>query len=69
MNMNSLSVIASVISILNVALRTTSALVKYTDNTRNAFTERRILAKEATCLLTILQRLQDRTYNKALDLN
>ena len=67
--MDPLSVIASVISVLNVALRTTSALVKYADNVRGAFTERRVLAKEAACLLIILQRLQDCARGKALDLD
>ena len=54
MNINSLSAIASVISVLNVVLRTTSALVKYANNIRDAFIERRILAKEAIYLLIIL---------------
>ena len=57
MKMNSLSVVTSVISILNIALRTTSALIKYTNNIRDTFIERYILAKlakEATCLIIIL---------------
>lgn len=56
------------LSVLDVALRTTSALMKYADGARGASTERRVLAKEAACLLTILQRLQDRARGKTLDL-
>ena len=63
-----LSAIASVISVLDVALRTTSALVKYADDARGASAERRVSAEEAACLLTILQRLQDRARGKTLDL-
>ena len=66
--MDPLSAIASVLSVLDVALRTTSALVKNADDARSASIERHVLAEEAACLLTILQRLQDRASGKALDL-
>ena len=66
--MDPLSAIASVINVLDVALRTTSALVKNANDARSASIERRVLAEEAACLLIILQRLQDRARGKALDL-
>ena len=66
--MDPISAVASILSVLDIALRTTSALVQYAEDTRSASTERRILAEEASCLLTILQRLFDRTQNAALEL-
>ena len=43
--MDPLSAIASVMNVLDIALRTTSALVEYADNARGASTERRVLAE------------------------
>ena len=45
---------------IDVALRTTSALVKYARNTKNAFSDRKMLAEETLFLSKLLQRLQDR---------
>ena len=65
--MDPLSAAASVLGILDVALRTTSALIQYADDTRGASKERLILAEEAGCLVTILQRLLEHANNTAPD--
>ncbi|KAI9721649.1 MAG: hypothetical protein M1828_005016 [Chrysothrix sp. TS-e1954] len=58
--MDPLSVTASLIGIVEAALRTTSALVKYTKDTKNASTDRTMLAEETLLLSKLLQRLRDR---------
>lgn len=65
--MDPLSATASILSVLDVAVRTTSALIQYANDTRSASIERQVLAEESSCLLTILQRLLDRANEAALD--
>ncbi len=67
--MDPLSATASVISLIDVALRTTSALVKYARDTRNASSDRKLLVEEAQFLLKLLQRLRDRAQSVLHDEN
>lgn len=57
--MDPISVVASVLGITDVALRTTSALINYARDTQNSTADRELLAEEATTLQTLLQQLQD----------
>lgn len=58
---------ASVITLVEVALRTITALHEYTSNTRNASTERKLLAEETWSLSQILKRLHGRASDVRLD--
>ncbi|KAL8683685.1 MAG: hypothetical protein Q9186_000319 [Xanthomendoza sp. 1 TL-2023] len=58
--MDPLSITASLLSVIDAALRTTSALVKYARDAKNASSDRKLLAEETILLSKILQRLQDR---------
>ena len=58
--MDPLSIAASLVSVVDAALRTTSALVKYARDTKNASSDRKLLAEEALFLSKLLQRLRDR---------
>lgn len=58
--MDPLSVTASLVGVIDVALRTTSALVKYARDTKHASSDRKVLAEEAVLLSKLLQRLRDR---------
>lgn len=58
--MDPLSIAASLVSVIDAALRTTSALVKYARDTKNASSDRKLLAEEALFLSKLLQRLRDR---------
>ncbi|EON66215.1 hypothetical protein W97_05608 [Coniosporium apollinis CBS 100218] len=59
--MEPLSTVSSILSLLDISLRTTSALAKYAQATRHAASERGLLAKEALLLSSLLERLKDRT--------
>lgn len=63
--MEPLSAVASIASIVDIALRTTSSVVKYAQDTQHASTDRKLLAEEAQFLFKLLQRLRDRA--RALD--
>jgi hypothetical protein len=65
--MEPLSATASVLSLLDITLRTTSALVKYTQDARHASAERKLLADEALLLATILEKLRERVQSARLD--
>jgi len=65
--MDPLSAVASVISLLDVALRTTSALIGFVQDTQNASTERKLLAAECLSLSCLLERLRDRAQNAQID--
>ena len=52
--------VATILQIADVALRTTSALIEYTRNTKNASADRRLLAEEAQSLSAVLERLRAR---------
>lgn len=58
--MEPFSAAASVLSILDIAFRTTSALVAYAHDTHGASTEIKLLADESNVLLSILKKLNDR---------
>jgi len=58
--MDPLSIAASLVGVIDAALRTTSALVKYARDTKNASSDRKLLAEEALFLSKLLQRLRDR---------
>lgn len=61
--MEPISAISALVGLVDVALRTASALVEYTKNTQNASAERKLLAEEAHALSTVLERFRDRTQN------
>lgn len=58
--MDPISIAASLLSVVDVALRTTTALVKYARDTKNASSDRKLLAEETLFLSKLLQRLRDR---------
>lgn len=58
--MDPVSAAASVISIVDVSLRTTSALIKYIKATKDASSERKLLAEETLLLSKLLARLRER---------
>lgn len=58
--MDPLSITASLVSVIDAALRTTSALVKYARDPKNASSDRKMLAEETLFFLKLLQRLRDR---------
>lgn len=51
---------ASLISVVDVALRTTSALIKYARDAKHASSDRKLLAEEAAFLSKLLERLRQR---------
>ncbi|KAI9760770.1 MAG: hypothetical protein M1840_002216 [Geoglossum simile] len=57
--MDPISAAAGIISIVDVVLRTTSAVVKYAQDTRHASQDRRLLAEETRILSKLLERLRD----------
>ncbi len=61
------SAAAALLGVLDIALRTTSALIKYTQDVKNASTDRQLLAEETTLLFRILQRLQNRAQSSNVD--
>lgn len=65
--MDPLSAVASVLSLTDIALRATSTLITYVQDTQNASTDRRLLAEEARSLATLLERLRHRAQNASLD--
>jgi hypothetical protein len=56
---------ATVISVLDVSIRTISALVSYTRNTQGASKEQKLLADESAVLLDILKVLNERAKSTA----
>ncbi|KAL8690273.1 MAG: hypothetical protein Q9218_004239 [Villophora microphyllina] len=58
--MDPLSITASILAVVNAALSTTTALTKYARDTKNATSDRRLLAEETLFLSKLLQRLRDR---------
>lgn len=65
--MDPLSAIAGVLGITDVALRTTSALITFVQDTQNASAEKRLLAEEANSLARLLERLRNRAQDASLD--
>ncbi|KAL8906512.1 MAG: hypothetical protein Q9207_001998 [Kuettlingeria erythrocarpa] len=64
--MDPVSAVASVLSITDVALRTTSALIKYARDTKYATADRELLVEEATTLRVMLEQLQDHAKNPGI---
>ena len=62
--MDPVSATASVVSIIDFALRTTTALFTYLQDTKNAASNKNLLAEEASSLLQVLKSLHDRAGNK-----
>lgn len=58
--MDPLSATASIIAIVEVALGTTSALIKYAREAKHASSDRKVLAEEAAFLSRLLERLRKR---------
>ncbi len=58
--MEPVSAVASIATVVDLALRTTSSLIKYARDTQHASTDRKLLAEEAQVLSKLLQRLRDR---------
>ncbi|KAL8911366.1 MAG: hypothetical protein Q9171_003460 [Xanthocarpia ochracea] len=58
--MDPISIAAGFLGVLDVALRATSALFKYARDTKNASSDRKILAEETLLLSKLLHRLRDR---------
>lgn len=58
--MEPLSVAATVLSLADVALRTSSALVKYSKDVKHASRDRKLLVEEAMFLAKLLERLKER---------
>lgn len=64
--MEPFSALTTVISFAEIALRTASALVEFTRNTKNASADRKMLAEETLALSKVLERLQSRTRSGTL---
>ncbi len=58
--MDPITSIATVVAILDVTLRTTSALVKFANDNKNASVERKLLVEEALSLQSLLAALRVR---------
>ena len=65
--MDPVSTAASVLSIAQIALLVTSALVKYARDTQHASTEKTLLVEEASSLSRMLERLRDRAEGASLN--
>lgn len=65
--MNPVTAVATVASLLDISLRTTSALISFAQDTQNASRDRTILAEECLSLSRVLKRLQDRAQNAQID--
>ncbi|KAL8730751.1 MAG: hypothetical protein Q9166_003821 [cf. Caloplaca sp. 2 TL-2023] len=59
--MDPISATASIASLVDVALRTTSALITYARDAKHASSDRKLLAEEAAFLSKLLERLRQRT--------
>ena len=58
--MEPLSAAAGLVGVVDVALRTTSALVQYAREAKHASSDRKLLAEEAAFLSKLLERLRQR---------
>jgi hypothetical protein len=65
--MDPISAASSILGILDVLLRTTSALAKWAHNMRHAATERALVAKEASLLSSLLERVRNRARSTRSD--
>lgn len=65
--MDPVSAAASIVGIVEVALGTTSTLIKYARETKNASSNRKLLAEEAAFLYRLLERLRQRTRESRYD--
>ena len=67
--MDPLSAAAALISVVDVAVRVTTALVGYAKDSKNASTDRKLLAEEAQILCKLLERLRVRAQKGGRDDN
>ena len=67
LTMDPVTAVATVVSLLDISLRTTSALISFAQDTQNASRDRTILAEECLSLSRLLERLQDRAQNAQID--
>src|SRR5271168_420744 len=58
--MDPFSLMASIVSVADVGIRTTASLVQYAKDTKNASSEKKFLSEEAQNLSRILERLRSR---------
>lgn len=65
--MDPFSAAAAVVGLADVALRTASALIEYTNNTQNASLDRKLLAEETYSLSKMLERLRTHLQNPDFD--
>lgn len=65
--MDPVTAVATVVSLLDVSLRTTSALIGFAQDAQNASTDRTLLAEECLSLSRLLERLRDRAQNAQID--
>lgn len=65
--MEAIGAAATILQVVDVALRTTHALIEYTRNTQNASSDRKALAEEVQSLSGLLERLRARAETSLLD--
>jgi hypothetical protein len=65
--MNPVSAVADVLDITDIALRTTSVLIKYARDTKNATADRELLVEKAITLRVMLKQLRDHAKNKGIE--
>lgn len=64
--MDPVSAVAGVLGITDIALSTTSALIKYARDTKNATADRELLIEGATTLRVMLEQLRDHAKNTGI---
>ena len=65
--MEPISAAASIADVVDVALRTTSALIKYARDAKHASSDRKLLAEETAFLSKLLERLRLRAHESRHD--
>ena len=67
--MDPLSTAAALIGVVDVTVRVTTALVGYAKDSKNASSDRKLLAEEAQTLCKLLNRLRERAQKGGRDDN
>jgi len=65
--MEPVSAISGLLSLADITLRATSAILKFANDTKHASGERKLLAEEATALKHILERLKLNAHESSTD--
>jgi len=65
--MDPLSAVASIVGVVDVALRTSSALINYVGDAKHASSDRKLLAEVAAFLSKLLERLRLRAHESRHD--